>query len=44
MKKKQNNFETSGIERMTDAENGEHRHIAGRFAGDRRVYFDVYTA
>ena len=54
MKKKQNDFETSGIERMTDAELskklGHYQRtesigiLLGVIAGDRRVYFDVYTA
>ena len=53
MRKKRNDFDAVGAERMTDAElskklggyqNGEHQHIAGRFTGDRRVYFNVYTA
>ena len=55
MRKKRNDFDAVGAERMTDgrravketgrlSENGEHQHIAGRFTGDRRVYFNVYTA
>ena len=45
MRKKRNDFDAVGVERMTDAElSKKHRHIAGRFTGDRRVYFNVYTA
>ena len=48
MRKKRNDFDAVGVERMTDAElskklggyqRTEHRHIAGRFTGDRRGVF-----
>ncbi|MFR6693536.1 MAG: hypothetical protein ACLUS6_05910 [Dysosmobacter sp.] len=54
MRKKRNDFDAVGVERMTDAElskklGGYQRTesigiLLGVITGDRRVYFNVYTA